>query len=87
MNFKPLNLRSATLMALAASVLYFLLNLRYIESFSWLLLTGGWTGMLATAQCLLHMLFPGVLALFFYVFYINQEDDSQEEQQDDPRDE
>ena len=54
MNFKPLNLRSATLMALAASVLYFLLNLRYIESLSWLLLTGGWTGMLATAQCLLR---------------------------------
>ncbi len=90
MQFQALNLRTATLLALGTSVLYFLTNLRYIESLSWSLLTEGWACVPIVAQCLLQMLFPGVMALFFYIFYINLEDDaeedSSEEQQDDPKD-
>ena len=87
MQFQPLNLRTATLIALGASVLYFLTNLRYIESLSWSLFSQGWACIPIVGQCLLQMLFPGVMALFFYIFYINLEDDSPEEPQEEQPDE
>ena len=76
-----------TLIALGTSILYFLVNLRFLDLLPWSSLTQGWSGIFMVGQCLLQMAFPGVLALFFYIFYINQADEAEDDEPEEPQDE